>query len=169
MRKNFVVAVLGIALSIVPLLVFAKGAHAQPQIHISEAVAGQSHTEGARTGAVYFAIGNHGDAADALIGLSSDVAEAAELHVTKNENNIVSMRPVPRLDLFPGDMLDLRKLNMHVMLVGLRGPLKAGQVIKVTLRFEKAAQMIVDVVVGDQPVHAEHGPETEHEVEDTGQ
>jgi copper(I)-binding protein len=158
-----------LALTFAALIAFAKGALAHEGIHVSNVFAGVSHVAAARTGAVYFTISNHGKIADALVGLTTDAADAAELHESRNENNIMHMRMVKRLALFPGDDIDLRAMGMHVMLVGLKAPLKPGDTVKLELSFEKSPRMIVDAVVGDQPVHAEHGPEAEHEVENTGQ
>src|SRR5690349_4758055 len=57
---------------------------------------------GTSTGAVYLMLSNRGSAADHLVGVSTPVAERAELHEDVTENGMMSMKPVPDLALPPG-------------------------------------------------------------------
>ncbi len=101
--------------------------------------------------AVYMVIEN-GGGADRLIAASviPAISRVVELHVTEESGGQMSMRPVSGWDIGPnGGMLELKPAGNHVMLIGLDRQLKAGDTLAVTLRFEKAGEVRVDVPVRD--------------------
>jgi periplasmic copper chaperone A len=117
-------------------------------IMIMSATATASPTPKARNGAAYLAIMNHGAETDALVGVTADVSEVAEIHQSTNENNVMKMRAVERLEIAAGATLDLKAEGMHIMLVGLKAPLKTGDRIALELQFEKAGMVKVEAEVG---------------------
>ena len=75
-------------------------------------------------------------------------AAAAELHQTTNENGVMHMLPLPDgLALPAGQGVTLAPGGLHVMLMGLRHPLKQGETLALTLTFEHAAPVTVQVPV----------------------
>jgi copper(I)-binding protein len=103
---------------------------------------------GAKTGAVYMTLDNKSGAADRLTGASSDVADKLQIHEMKVENGVMQMRVV--LDGLPipaGGSVVLKPGSYHVMLIGLKKPLTAGENIPLTLTFEKAGNISVTVPV----------------------
>ena len=102
---------------------------------------------GARTGAVYLTVTNAGAAPDTLIGAATPAADKAELHEMKMQNNIMEMRPVPALSLAPGQSVTLGPNGYHIMLVGLKAPLKEGDTLPITLSFEHAPKQDVTVPI----------------------
>ena len=106
---------------------------------------------GAKTGAVYLrAIRNNGREADRLLGAATAVAASVELHRSTIDKEIMRMRPVPTIDLPAGAEVLLRHgagQGHHIMLVGLKAPLVAGDRFQVTLRFERAGEREVTVNV----------------------
>lgn len=104
----------------------------------------------AKTGAAYFTLTDNA-AADRLLHASTPVAGKAELHETRNENGIMQMRPVPALALEPGKTVTLAPGGLHVMLLELKQPLKAGDSFPLTLTFETAPPLTVQVNVGPSP------------------
>lgn len=100
---------------------------------------------GVKTGAAYLrGIRNKGSAPDRLIGASTPVAERVELHTRQTEGDVVRMREVSAIELPPGQEVQLRHGQpQHLMLVGLKKPLKAGELFDLTLRFEHAGQITV--------------------------
>lgn len=92
---------------------------------------------------------------DRIVGASTPAAGMAELHVSKSENGVMTMRPAGPVSLTPGAAVTLAPGGLHVMLMDLRKPLKAGDHFPLTLRFEHAAPVTVDVPV--QPAGA-RGP-----------
>ncbi len=146
MNKLAIKILTAMCITIAALPGFAKGASAGGMV-VTDIVVPKSPFAAARTGAAYFSIVNNGADDDALVGLTSSVAAEAMLHESKNENDVMRMRMVERLEVGAGDTIDLRKLGMHVMLVGLEAPLKAGDVVKLQLTFEKAGVVDVQAVV----------------------
>ena len=101
-----------------------------------------------KTGAVYFTIENKGAAPDRLLSLSSPVAGSATLHEMQMEGNIMKMRPLGSVTIAPGKSIELKPSGNHVMLEGLKQPLKEGEHFPLTLNFEKAGPQQVEVAVG---------------------
>lgn len=75
---------------------------------------------------------------DALLRITTPVADAAELHATSEENGMMKMRPVTRLELKAGVPVQLAPGGMHIMLVGMHESIAAGARIPVTFEFEQA-------------------------------
>ena len=92
----------------------------------------------AANGAVYLTITNHGTADDRLTGASTAVASKAELHITLNENGVMKMRPIADVPVKAGGRAQFKPGGMHIMLLGLKHPLKAGDSFPLTLTFNKA-------------------------------
>jgi periplasmic copper chaperone A len=126
----------------------ALAAYAQePGIAVEQAWA--RATPGAvKTGAAYLTLVNNGKQSDRLLGMSTPVADSASLHETKMEGGIMKMRPLGPVDLAPGKSLELKPGGNHIMLEGLKHPLKEGEHFPLTLAFEKAGTREVTVMVG---------------------
>lgn len=100
----------------------------------------------ARNGAAFLTLTGQGSP-DRLVGVSSTVAESAELHETIDDKGVLKMRPVAGIALEPGKTVTLAPGGRHVMLMGLKAPLKQGDSFPLTLRFEHAAPVTVTVTV----------------------
>ncbi len=101
---------------------------------------------GAKTGAVYLTLTDHGDA-DRLIGASTPVADMAMLHEGYVEGGISKMRMLDAIPLDAHTQVKLHPGAMHIMLEGLKAPLKPGQTFPLTLTFAKAPPQTVSVTV----------------------
>lgn len=99
------------------------------------------------TGAVYLSIFNRGSSGDRLLAVNTSVADKAELHENKMENGVMKMRPVGPITIGPGQSFELKPGADHVMLIGLKQPLKQGQTFPLTLSFERAGDVQVTVRV----------------------
>jgi periplasmic copper chaperone A len=113
----------------------------------------------ASTGVAYFTVTNDGPP-DRLVGTSTPIAATAELHETIRDNGVMKMRPVGALALTPGKPLTLSPGGYHVMLTGLKAPLKPNADFPLTLTFEHAPPITVTVkveAVGAQS-HMDHMP-----------
>lgn len=128
--------------------IFAAPAFAHQGIHIENPYARTNGGIGA-TGAIFLEIMNHADTDDRLIGVASDVAEKVELHTHKaSADGVMSMSAVPEgvaIAALQGH--SLKRGGDHIMLMGLRQDLKDGDVIHLTLSFEHAGKVKVDVPV----------------------
>ena len=100
----------------------------------------------ATTGAAYVTLTETG-AADTLTGASTPAAKTAEVHETISDNGVMKMRPVGPLPLVAGTPVKMEPGGKHIMLMGLKAPLKAGDKFPLTLTFAHAAPMTVTVIV----------------------
>jgi copper(I)-binding protein len=98
-------------------------------------------------GAVYVTLRNAGHEPDALVGASSDAAESVELHETIREGDVMRMRPVTKLQVPAGGVLEMKPGGLHIMLINLKRGLRPGDRIHVTLNFEHAAPVSLEVPV----------------------
>lgn len=102
---------------------------------------------GATVGAVYLEIHNTGTAADRLLAITSTIAAQTELHGTMMHDGMAHMRAVPDLAIAAGERVALKPGALHVMLMGLRQPLVAGQTFTLELQFEHAGRRNVTVEI----------------------
>ena len=102
---------------------------------------------GARTGVAYLTIENRNAAPDRLVRAETPVAERAELHAHDMEAGVARMRSVDGLEVAPGQTTVLAPGGLHVMLVGLHRPLKRGEAFALTLVFERAGPVTLEVRV----------------------
>jgi copper(I)-binding protein len=104
---------------------------------------------GAKIGSGYFTVENKGTAADRLIGVSADVAGKVEVHEMATKDGVMTMRPLDKgLTIDPGKTTKLAPGGNHLMMFDLKSPLKQGDVVPVTLEFEKAGKVKVSLDVG---------------------
>ena len=112
----------------------------------------------AKAGGAYVALMNQG-AADRLIDAEGDVAKRIEIHEHIKDGDVMRMRRVEGgLELPEGGMIEMAPGGYHVMMMGLNGPLVAGESFPLTLIFESGAEMTVEVLVKTRDAHGEgHG------------
>lgn len=118
----------------------AKGA-----IGVDHAYARATAPGQAAGGAFMTLVNRGGD--DKLLAVKSAVAGSTELHTMTMDGNVMKMRQVDAIALKAGETVELKPGGYHVMFIGLKSPLKAGDAIPVTLSFEKAGELTVDVKV----------------------
>ena len=105
---------------------------------------------GAPTAAGYATIVNHGISSDRLTGASTRAAASAQLHQMSMVGGIMRMRPITGgAPLGASASLKLSPNGDHLMLIGLKSPLKAGAHVKITLQFQRAGAVAADFVVSD--------------------
>ena len=98
------------------------------------------------TGAAYLTVTDQGPP-DHLTGASTPVAATAQLHKTENQNGAMRMLPVPDLALASGQPVTFAPGGYHLMLTGLRQPLRKGDSFPLTLTFAHAPPVTVQVRV----------------------
>lgn len=101
----------------------------------------------AKNGAAYMMIHSGEAADDRLVSAATDVAQRVELHNHMNVDGVMQMREVEGIDVPAGGMAALKPGGFHVMLMGLKAPLKEGESFPLTLTFEKAGSTTVEVKV----------------------
>ena len=73
-----------------------------------------------------------------LVGASSPIATSVQVHEMKMDGDMMKMRPVEALALPAGKPVELRSGTYHLMLLGLKAPVKAGDVVPLKLVVEDA-------------------------------
>jgi copper(I)-binding protein len=155
------------ALSVIALLASAAitpaAAQHSPDIHAAagQQTAGQNQgpiriegawaratPPGGKVGGAFITLLNTGDVPDRLVSASSAIAERVELHTHIMNGNVMRMREVEGgIPLPPGETVKLQPGGFHIMLLGLNQGLAAGSRFPLTVTFEKAGSLQVDVPV----------------------
>jgi len=100
-------------------------------------------------GAAYMTITNNGADADRLIKATADVADVVEIHEMRHEGNVMTMAPLADgLPIPAGESTELKPGGFHIMLIGLKNDLNAGESFDLILTFETAGDVTVTV-----PIH----------------
>jgi copper(I)-binding protein len=110
---------------------------------------------GVDVGAAYMVI-EGGANADRLVDASSPRAAMVHLHTVEEQDGIAKMRPVEAIEVPAGQRVELAPKGTHLMLMGLDGPLAAGQSFPITLRFATTGEQTVTVLV--KPATADADP-----------
>lgn len=135
--------------AIAALLCLPAAAPAQdPSIMIRDAYA-RSSSPVAKAGAAFMEIENLSGRDDRLVSVASTAAHVAQLHAHRETGEgVMQMLHVEAgFDLPAGETLHLKRGGRHVMLMGLTDPLEQGETITITLTFETAGDISVDVPV----------------------
>ena len=127
---------------LIAVALFASAAHAQVTVAdpwVRTTVAQQ------KTTAAYMTITSL--QGGRLVDASSPVAASAEVHEMKMEGDLMKMRAVDALPLPMGKAVELKPNGYHMMLMGLKAPVKAGDVVPIKLVIEdaKGQRKTVDV------------------------
>jgi len=99
------------------------------------------------TGAGYLTLVNHGKA-DALVGVETPLAQKVEMHASSMTGGVMRMAAEPQVPLPAGGAVAFAPGGRHLMLIGLKRGLHAGDHLPATLRFASGAQLKVDFIVG---------------------
>ena len=108
-------------------------------------------------GGGFLVIRNTGAAPDRLVSAGSPAAGRMELHTHIRDGDVMRMRPVNDIPVPANGEVTLQPGGLHLMLIGLTQPMNAGQTIPVTLRFEQAGEVTIQLAVqaagARQPAH----------------
>jgi hypothetical protein len=102
---------------------------------------------GATVGAGYMVIRDTGKAGDRLVGAATPVAAMVQVHEVESVGGEMRMRERPAVEIPPGGSVRLEPGGLHLMLVDLARPLVAGERVPLTLVFEKAGRVTVELAV----------------------
>ena len=109
----------------------------------------RSSTSKSTSGAAFLSIVNNGVEDDRLIAAHSDIAKRIELHTHKEgENGVMRMMEIEGgIAVDAGGHHALKRGGDHIMLMGLTMPLAQGDVFPLTLTFEKAGDIEIEIPV----------------------
>jgi len=146
--KRILILVLAIS-----LLLSACGAEKGMEVHevwMRPAAQGEN-------GAVYFVIHNHSSEADEITSVSTDIAQAVEIHESTMNGDVMEMHQLESLPLEAYAEIKFAPGGLHLMLVNLKKDVNVGDEIEITLHFRDLEDIKVMVPVRDTPA-----PEEEH-------
>ena len=102
----------------------------------------------APSGGGFLTVTNTGTTADRLVSVSSPAAAQVQVHEMKMDGTIMRMRELENgLEIPPGATVALAPGGLHLMMMGLKAPLKEATRVPVTLVFEKAGKVDVELQV----------------------
>jgi len=99
------------------------------------------------TTAAYMLVKNTGSEPDMLLTAACDTANMVEVMNTQMEGDMMSMSETKGIEIPAGASVELKSGSYHIMLMDLKEDLKAGGTVSVTLVFEKAGTIVVEVPV----------------------
>jgi copper(I)-binding protein len=117
------------------------GHGAEPQVHHPWV---RPTPPGSKITAMYGTIVNPGEKAIRLVGVSSGVAEAVEIHQVVKQGGMMHMRPVSGGITVPArGEFHFQPGGYHLMLIGLKAPIKAGDDVRLAFRFADGSEVAV--------------------------
>lgn len=128
----------------------AAGTAAAQDYHAGDIEIGHPWTRAtpptARVGAGYLTLTNKGDHSDRLLGGSSPAAGKVEIHTMDMTDGVMRMRHLPDgIAIPPGGTVELAPGGLHLMLKELTAPIAEGDHIPLTLDFERAGPVDVEL------------------------
>lgn len=82
-----------------------------------------------------------------ITGVSSKAAKTAEMHTMEHKGGMMKMYEVKSINLPANERMDMNMHGYHLVLSGLKAPLKAGRTVPLTLSIEMADKRVVKVDV----------------------
>lgn len=112
----------------------------------------------AQAGGGFLTITNKGTAADRLLAARSALSDKVEVHEMKMDGNVMRMRELEKgLEIPAGATVMLKPGGFHIMFMGLKAPFAKDAKVPVTLVFEKAGsidiQLDVEALGASAPKH----------------
>jgi copper(I)-binding protein len=102
---------------------------------------------GGTAAALFMTIQNNTSTPDVLLKVKGDAAEMMQIHLSEVDvNGVSSMHEVQGVEIAANDITQLKPGGYHVMLMGLKQDIKEGDMIKFTLVFQNAGEMVIEAV-----------------------
>lgn len=128
-------------------LVLPHAAQAQGTLSIHDAYARGANP---KSGAAFMIIDNAGTEACTLMGASTEAADKAELHTNRDEGGMMTMVATGPIEIGPEESHALVRGGDHLMLMGLKQPLKDGDHVQLVLDFGDCGLIHIAVPVDNQ-------------------
>ncbi|MFQ5629185.1 MAG: copper chaperone PCu(A)C [bacterium] len=136
------------AIIVFPVLVLSllAGCKSSPkQLEISVEDVWSRPAPSGSNGVVYLVILNKGGAPDRLLSVRTDLARTAEIHETRMQDDVMRMQPVEgALEVPPDSQVEFKPGATHIMLIGLKRALQAGETLQLILKFEKSGERVIE-------------------------
>lgn len=129
---------------VVALWAGASPALAEESVRVSDAWA-RATILASRPGAAYLTIESASE--DRLVGVTTPVAGHVMIHAIESDGDVSRMKHIKTLELPAGERITFAPGGMHLMLMGLQDKLSEGMTFPMTLSFENAGEVTVEVLV----------------------
>lgn len=104
----------------------------------------------------YFSIENRSDTRQILVGANADFVNKAELHNHIMVDGMMRMQQQSEIVVEAGETVNFRPGGLHIMLFGLKQPLKQGQVVSMNLQTKDGQTVAINAKVARPSAHAHH-------------
>lgn len=120
---------------------------------------------GQTSGGAYLTLENKGKQNDTLISVQSPAAQSAEIHtMSMTADHVMRMREVGSIELKPQEKIVMQPGDgYHIMLLGLKAPLKAGDKLPLTLTFKKAGKVEASISIEDNKAKNTDAKQEQHQ------
>ena len=139
--RRFLMTFAALSLLTTSLQIAAEGTLSVGDPYIRAVPPGQTNS------AAFMTIENRGDEPRALVAAESSASGVVELHTHLEEDGMMKMRRVDRIDLPAGETVTLEPGGLHLMLIGLTQDLKPGDELELTLIYDDDGRQQIKVPV----------------------
>jgi copper(I)-binding protein len=137
-----------------PLLAATAAPAQGPAVHVSGWA--RATVPGQTASAAYLTIHNAERTGNRLVAVITPAAAKASIHITTTADGVVRMRPAGAVPVGPSQLVEMKPGGLHVMLTGLKTPLRVGQQLPLTLRFARGGIVRTSVPIRLQASDAGH-------------
>lgn len=138
--------VIALTLILVVMLLITSACGTNDQISVHDAWARPGFL--GDNSAIYLTIQNHSESGDNLVGVDSDIARSTEIHLSKMDSaGTMTMEQQDLVVFPPNGMVLFTPGGLHIMLVNLLKDLSVGDTFQLTLEFQNAGDLTVEVEV----------------------
>jgi len=102
-------------------------------------------------------IENHTGAAIALRSAGTEVAQTVELHKMELVDGMMKMHRVEAIDIPAGGTAELKPGGYHLMMIGLKKALKAGDKVTIKLEFSNDLRKTITIPVKPRSAMVKEG------------
>jgi copper(I)-binding protein len=134
-ESNFPSVARAFASALCALCILSNHAHAAESVKVADAWV-RAPVAGQKTAAAYVELTSAGDAA--LVAAGSPAAARVEMHSMTMDGGVMRMRAAPKIDLPAGRTVKLAPGGLHLMLIDVKEPLKAGDKVPLVLSIQPA-------------------------------
>lgn len=102
---------------------------------------------GAMATAAYMVIRNAGSKDTKIVKAENTASKITELHTHLQEDGMMKMRKVPAIEVKAGGEAVLEPSGLHVMMIDLKGPMKEGDKVAITLGFDDGSSKKIEAPI----------------------
>ena len=146
------------ALSMLPIAVLSGAPAAADSVRVGDIAVENAwvRASSVNVSAAYATLRNLGKNPDLLVAAASPAASRVEIHTVVERDGKVGMKRVDSVEVAPGEPAVLRPGGLHIMLMGLKRKLAAGDSIELTLSFSKAGEIVIRAPVAKAGMPKHH-------------